>query len=198
MLIAVIFAFVVPSLSHASSHPQVLDQASTAPTGDFNLTITTNPSNATAPLDQPINITITVQSINGSPGNVVLSLLQALPDDGSGPTCDQLDSQKTVTPNPSATWSFTCWSGDQPLIFPLNFKAKSDTGYLHNVSVTLTYVEDTSSNNQTSTVTPRTQVSQSSIPPLYLLAGACVAAALIAGGLTAYFVRRHPFAPRIR
>ena len=134
VFLTLLFAFVVPAIYYARDR----QQASPTPTGDFQMIITTDPQNATVALDEPIRITITVQAVNGSPGKVVVGLVKPLPDDGSGPNCDQLDNTKTMAA--SDAWSFMCWSGNQPLNFTLNFNGTSESHRQHLAQVSLTYL----------------------------------------------------------
>ena len=189
LLLAIVFLI---SLSFA--HPTTLSGdpsksilASPAPP-DFELRA--SPSNATLPLDRIANVTIQVHAVGGFQGSVRLELTQPISSD-YGPSCPDLDQPKTVTPNPNATWTFSCTSGDNVVSYTLYLKGTATTSFgrlIHTVQVTLNFTP-----TNTSSSIPSTDPLQFSIPPTYAIIGALVIS-LIA--LTSYFRKKHSIAAR--
>jgi hypothetical protein len=187
--------------SVSSAHPSlpgripsiVSTLASPAPP-DFELHA--DPTNTTLPLDKIANITILVHAVNGFTGSVVLELTQPISSD-YGPTCPDLDQPRTVTPNPNATWTFSCTSGDNVVSYTLYLKGTATTSsgrLVHNVEVTLNFTPTNASSSL-----PSTDPFQFSIPPTYALIGVIAGAFIITLiALSSYFRRRQSMGVRTR
>ena len=159
---------------------------------DFELRA--DPSNVTLALDDTANITIHVHSTGSLVGPVELALTQPINSD-IGPSCPALDQSKTVTPTPNATWSFTCTSGDNQVVYTLQIRGKAATSsgpIVHTVNVTLNFkAADVTDTNSSSSIS-RPGSSLYSIPLIYMI-GAGVGAFLITLiALTTYFAKRRP------
>lgn len=162
-------------------------QASSA-SPDFELHA--DPTNTTLPLDKIANITILVHAVNGFNGQVRLELTQPISSD-YGPSCPALDQSKTVTPNPNATWIFSCTSGDNAVSYTLYLKGTSGR-LVHPVEVTLNFTP-TNASSSIRTTDPF----QFSIPPAYAIIGSIAGAFFITLiALTYYLRRRHSIAAR--
>jgi hypothetical protein len=151
-----------------------------------------DPSNSTLALDKTANITILVRAVNGFTGSVRLELTQPISSD-YGPSCPALDQSKTVTPNPNATWTFSCTSGDNVVSYTLYLKGTSGP-LVHTVQVTLNFTPTNASSS-----TPSTDPFQFSIPPTYAIIGVIAGAFLIILiSLTSYVRKRRSIAARTR
>jgi len=184
-------ALMVPisSAHHPTLHSQDTSTTSVlASVPDFELRA--DPSNSTLALDKIANITILVHAVNGFTGSVVLELTQPISSD-YGPSCPDLDQPKAVTPNPNATWTFSCTSGDNVVSYTLYLKGTSGR-LIHTVQVTLNFTP-----TNTSSSLPSTDPFQFSIPPTYAIIGAITIALLISLiVLTSYFRKKRSIQAR--
>src|SRR5713101_7942618 len=170
----------ISSAHHPTLHSQDASTTSIlASLPDFELRA--DQSNSTLALDKIANITILVHAVNGFTGSVVLELTQPISSD-YGPSCPDLDQPKTVTPNPNATWTFNCTSGDNVVSYTLYLKGTATTSFGHLVHVVEVTLNFTPIN--TSSSIPSTDPFQFSIPPIYAI-GAIIGAFLIV--VTSYF-----------
>ena len=183
--------------SLSSARPTLLSRDSStvsvlAPPASSDFELRAYPTIASLALDGIANITILVLSVGGFNRPVVLELTQPISSD-YGPSCPDLDQPKTVTPNPNATWTFSCTSGDNVVSYTLYLKGTATTSFgrlIHTVQVTLNFTP-----TNTSSSLPSTDPFQFSIPPTYAIIGALVIS-LIA--LTSYSRKKHSIAARIR
>jgi hypothetical protein len=170
-----------------SRTPSIVSTLASPAPPDFELRA--DPTNATLPLDKIANITILVHAVNGFTGSVKLELTQPISSD-YGPSCPDLNQPKTVTPNPDATWTFTCTSGDNVVSYTLFLKgtAMTPSGRLiRTMEVTLNFTPTNASSS-----IPSTDPFQFSISPTYAMIGAITGAFLITLiALTSHFRKRH-------
>ena len=188
-LLAIVF-FIPLSSAHPTTPSGDPTRSILAPPAPPDFELRAAPSNATLPLDRIANVTIQVHAVGGFNGPVVLELTQPISSD-YGPSCPDLDQPKTVTPNPNATWTFSCTSGDNVVSYTLYLKGTATTSFgrlIHTVQVTLNFTP-----TNTSSSLPSTDPLQFSIPPTYAITGALVIS-LIA--LTSYFRKKHSIAAR--
>src|SRR5713101_5277934 len=183
----------ISSAQHPTLHNQDASTTSIlASLPDFELRA--DQSNSTLALDKIANITILVHAVNGFTGSVVLELTQPISSD-YGPSCPDLDQPKTVTPNPNATWTFSCTSGDNVVSYTLYIKGTATTAYgrlVHTVEVTLNFTPINTSSSISST-----DPFQFSIPPKYaIISGIALAFLITFIALTSYFRKKHSIQAR--